>query len=155
MKVENVDVLELVPEQLMELLDKLNYALKIVKGRKRTISKISYIEKKKLICPYCSSLNIIKYGNTKEKVQNYMCKDCKHKFNDLTNTVFSRTKLSYEQIEIFIQCFRDRVSLRKTAERMNVNKNTVHLLRLKIIDTFKVMRENTILDGEIEADGGI
>lgn len=152
MNIENVDILELVPEQIIQLLDKLNYALKVVKERKRTTSKISYFEKSKLICPYCNSLNIIKYGHTKEKIQNYMCKDCKHKFNDLTNSVFSGTKLNYEQLEIFIQCFRDRVPLRKTAERMNVNKNTVHLLRLKIIDVFKSMRNNIKLKGEIEVD---
>ena len=44
------------------------------------------------------------------------------KFNDLTGTIFSRTRLTYEQIEIFIDCFNNKLSLRKTAAKMNVDK---------------------------------
>ena len=37
---------------------------------------------------------------------------------------------TYEQIDTFINCFNDKVSIRKTAKRMKVNKNTVYLLSL-------------------------
>lgn len=35
---------------------------------------------------------------------------------------------------------------------MKVNKNTVYLLRSKVIDSFKATREKTKLSGEIETD---
>lgn len=74
------------------------------------------------------------------------------RFNDLTSTIFGSSHLTYEQIEIFLQCFKDKVSLRKTAKRMNVDKNTVHLLRLKMIDSFKEKKQTIKLNGEVETD---
>lgn len=86
---------------------KWNHALKIVKLRKQTISKTASFEKNKAICPFCHSLCIVKNGHTKAGVQTYKCKDCNKRFNDLTLTIFSNSHLTYEQIEIFLQCFRD------------------------------------------------
>lgn len=71
---------------------------------------------------------------------------------NLTWIVFVNTHLTYEQIEIFLDCFTNKVSIRKTAEKMKVNKNTVYLLRSKVIDSFKATREKTKLSGEIETD---
>ena len=146
MIIENVNIYDLIPSQIQNLLDKLNNALKIIKVRKQTISKVAQTEKGKHICPYCNSKNFIKYGHD-EGIQNYHCKDCNRKFNDLTCTIFAGTHLNYKQIEIFIQCFYDKVSIRKTAERMGVNKNTVYLLRQKILDGLKALRENVKLSG--------
>lgn len=152
MVVENVNVYDLVPTQIVDIIEKLNSALEIIKYRKKTISKVASFEKDKVNCPYCSSINIVKNGHTKTGIQTYKCKECSKRFNDLTNTVFSGTHLNYEQIEIFIQCFSDKVSLRKTAKRMCVNKTTVHLLRLKVINALKENRQNIQLSGKIEAD---
>lgn len=152
MIVENVNIYDLIPTQITDMICRLNHALEIVKLRKQTISKTASFEKGKVTCPHCHSLYIVKNGHTKTGVQTYKCKDCNKRFNDLTLTIFSNSHLTYEQIEIFLQCFRDKISIRKTAQRMNVNKNTVHLLRLKIMDSFKETRKNTKLSGEIEAD---
>ena len=138
--------------QIAEMIKKLKEALVIVKERKQTASRVASYEKSALICGNCQSLKIVKNGHTKTGVQTYRCKDCGLRFNDLTNTVFSHTHLSYEQIEIFIECFNDKLSLRKTANRMDVDKKTVHLLRLKITDSLKSIRENVKLQGEIESD---
>jgi len=152
MVVENVNVYDLVPTQIVDMIEKLNNALEIIKYRKKTISKVALFEKDEICCPYCSSISIVKNGHTKAGIQTYKCKECSKRFTDLTNTVFSGTHLNYEQIEIFIQCFNDKVSLRKTAKRMGVNKNTVHLLRLKVLNALKENRQNIQLSGEIEAD---
>lgn len=152
MIIENINVYDLVPSQIMETIEKLKQALKIVKNRKQTISKVALFESQEYKCPHCGSFKVVKNGHTKAKVQTYKCKECGKRFNDLTNTVFSGCNLTYEQIEIFWQCFIDKVSIRKTAKRMNVNKNTVHLLRLKVIDSLKEIRKNIILSGTIEAD---
>lgn len=134
------------------MIQKLNHALEIVKSRKQTISKTASFEKDKITCPHCHRLKIVKNGHTKLGVQTYKCKDCNKRFNDLTLTIFSNSHLTYEQIEIFLQCFKDKVTLRKTAKRMNVDKNTVHFLRLKIINSFQEARQTIKLSGEVEAD---
>lgn len=152
MIVENVDIYSLVPFQINEMIEKLKAALNVIKCKKNTLSKVSCLEKSKLICPYCHCNHIVKNGFSKIGIQTYKCKECNKRFNDLTGTPFSGIRLTYEQIDIFMQCCRDKISLRKTAERMGVDKNTVHLLRLKIMDSLKITRENIKLSGEIESD---
>lgn len=152
MVVENVNIYDLIPAQITEMINKLNNALEIVKSRKQTISKTAFFEKEERDCPWCHGSNIVKNGHTKTWVQTYKCKDCNKRFNDLTLTIFSNCHLTYEQIEIFLHCFRDKVSLRKTAKRMHVDKNTVHLLRFKLINSFKKTRQNIKLSGQIESD---
>lgn len=152
MIIENVDIYSLIPSQINEMIDKLKSALNLIKCRKSTISKIAFFEKNKCECPYCTNNCIVKNGHTKTGIQTYKCKNCGKRFNDLTGTIFSRTRLTYEQIEIFIDCFNNKLSLRKTAAKMNVDKNTVHLLRLKVLDSLKMIRKNTELSGEVEAD---
>lgn len=152
MVVENVNIYDLVPSQIMEIINRLNQALEVIKTRKQTISKTASFEKNEMRCPHCHEFNIVKNGHTKSGVQTYKCKNCNKRFNDLTLTIFGNSHLTYEQIEIFLQCFKDKISLRKTAKRMNVNKATVHLLRLKIIDSFQSARKSIKLSGVIEAD---
>lgn len=141
-----------VPSQIVDTINDLKRILEVVKNSKKTMSKVANFEKGKTLCPYCKENNVIKYGHTDTGIQNHFCKDCKKKFNDLTGTIFSGTHLTYEQIEIFLQCFIDKIPIRKTAKRMGVNKNTAHLLRLKIMDSFKSIRQNAKLSDEIESD---
>lgn len=152
MIVENVNIYDLVPTQITDLIDKLNYALTVIKTKKQTISKTASFEKNNSSCPHCHGIYIVKNGHTKTGVQTYKCKDCKKRFNDLTSTILAHSHLTYEQVEIFLQCFKDKISLRATSERMKATKNTVHLLRLKLLASFKETRENIKLLGEIEAD---
>lgn len=152
MIVENVNIYDLVPAQIENMINKLKQALDIVKVRKQTISKTASFEKDTMLCPYCHKACVVKNGHTKDKVQTYKCKNCGKRFNDLTSTIFASCHLTYEQIVIFLQSFRDKVSIRKTAERMGVNRNTVHLLRLKMLDSFKDTKKQIRLSGEVEAD---
>lgn len=153
MNIENVDIYSLVPTQIIELIDKLKNALIIVKERKDTPSKVSQYERNKITCPHCDSYNIVKNGHRKQDhVQMYKCKNCEREFNALTKTVFSNSHLTYEQLEIFVHCFIDKISLRKTAKRMNVDKNTAYFLRTKLLDALKEIRKNTELNGQVEGD---
>lgn len=149
---ENINIEDMVPSQIIEIIDKLKIALGTMKCSKKTNSKVALFKKGKVTCPYCNCSNIVKNGHTKTGIQTYKCKDCNKRFNDLTDTVFSGTHLTYEQIEIFIQCFNDKLSLRKTAKRMKVDKNTVFLLRHKQLNSLKEIRNNVQLIGEVETD---
>ena len=150
---ENViDIYDLLPEEINEAIKKLTDALLIVKERKNTNSKFVSKEKNKIICPHCFSEHIIKNGHDKNKVQIYECKNCNKKFTSCTNTFVSNTRLTYNQLNIFFECMNDKLSIRKTAAKMKVNKNTVFLLRHKVLDCISEIRKNIKLEGNVEAD---
>ena len=140
------------PEEINAAIRKLTDALEIVKCRKNTNSKFVDTEKEEICCPRCKSNNIIKNGHDKNKVQTYYCKDCSKKFSSCTNTPLSHTKLKYNQILIFFECMNDKLSIKKTAAKMNCNKNTVFLLRHKVLDSISTIRKSIKLKGKTEAD---
>lgn len=152
MIVENVNIYDLAPAQIEKMIGKLKEALEFVKGKRDSISKTASYEKDEIICPHCLGINIVKNGHTKNNIQTYKCKSCGKRFNALTSTIFEGNRLSYKQIVIFLECFKDKITIRKTAKRMGVNKNTVHLLRLKMLDSLKKTREEIKLSGEVEVD---
>lgn len=147
-----VDIYNLLPEEINEAIKKLTDALEVVKNRKNTNSKFVDNEKLNHECPRCHSKNIVKNGHDKNKVQTYKCKDCKKKFNSCTNTLVAHIKLTYEQLVIFFECMNDKYSIKKTATKMKANKNTVFLLRHKVLDCISEIRKNIKLKGNIEAD---
>lgn len=146
------DLNNLLPEDIENLINKLTEILRIVKCKKNTNSR--FIEKLKdvVTCPHCASNNIIKNGHDKNDVQCYCCKDCKKKFNSGTKTIIAHIKLTYEQLVIFFESMNNKLSIRKTAAKMNCNKNTVFLLRHKVLETLSKYRENIKLNGITEAD---
>lgn len=129
-----IDIYNLLPEEITEAIKKLTDALDIVKNRKNTNARFISKMKERKECPYCKSLNVIKNGHDKNKVQTYQCKDCKRKFNDCSATLAAHIKLTYEQLTIFFECMNDKLSIRKTAAKMKVNQNTIFLLRHKVLD---------------------
>lgn len=147
-----INIYELLPEEINEAIKRLNNALEIVQNRKNTKSKFISNERQNVICPYCNNDEIIKNGHDKNKVQIFKCKNCKKKFTSCTNTFMSHTKLTYEKLVIFFECMNNKLSIRKTAAKMEVNKNTVFLLRHKVLDALSEIRKNTKFKGETEAD---
>lgn len=147
-----IDIYNLLPEEISKAIEKLTDALEVVKCRKCTNSKFLDKEKEKIICPCCESKRIIKNGHDKNKVQTYYCKDCFKKFSSCTNTPIAHTKLTYEKLMIFFECMNDKLSIKKTAAKMHCNKNTVFLLRHKILNCISNVRKKIKLKGEIEAD---
>ena len=147
-----IDIYSLLPEEIDELIKKLTIAFKIVKTRKNTNSKFVDSIKEDKECPRCHSQHIIKNGHDKNNVQTYKCKECNKKFNASSMTLVSHIKLNYEQLVIYFECMSDKLSIRKTAEKMNVNKSTVFLLRHKVLDCIAKIRKNIKLKGIVEAD---
>lgn len=147
-----VNIYNLLPEEINEAIEKLTDALEIVKKRKNTNAKFVNKIKAKSECPCCNSQHIIKDGFDKNKVQTYKCKDCKKKFNEGNQTLIAHTKLNYEQLTVFFDCMSDKLSIRKTAAKMKVNKSTVFLLRHKVLDCISQIRKSIQLKGTVEAD---
>jgi len=58
--------------------------------------------KSEILCKYCSSANIVKYGKF-EGIQRYWCKDCKRKFADNKALPYMRTPK--EQVACALSCY--------------------------------------------------
>jgi len=143
-----IDIYNLLPEEITEAIEKLTDALDIIKNRKNTNARFVDNNKERKVSPHCQSINIIKNGHDKNKVQTYQyqcpyyhstciiknghdknkvqtykCKDCRKKFNDCSATLVAHIKLTYEQLTTFFECMNDKLSIRKTAVKMKVNPN--------------------------------
>jgi hypothetical protein len=57
---------------------------------------------KNIICRYCSSQNVRKYGKV-EGIQRYFCNDCRHKFSD--NDCLYRMKTPYYQVSSALEAY--------------------------------------------------
>lgn len=152
MEQENVNLFDLIPSQLRELLEKIQSVLDIVEQKKNTMSKVVHNTQHSFVCPFCLSNRIVKNGKTKTKIQTYKCKDCSKRFNDLTGTLFTRSKLSMQQIEELFECFHNQSTLRDTSEKLHVNLKTAFLYRHKILSILTNINEKTNLQGQIESD---
>lgn len=150
--IENVDIYSLLPEQLRELIYKIENALIVVNKRKNTMAKVVQNEKIQIVCPYCWEHSIVKNGHTKTGIQTYKCKNCNKRFNSLTKTIFSKSRLNISQIETFYECMNNKKTIRETAKLMGVSTCTVFTLRHKVLDVLSKIEENKILSGEIEGD---
>ena len=100
----------------------------------------------------CQSKRIIKNGHDKNKIQTYCCKECSKKFSPCTNTSLARIKLTYEQLVIFFECMTDKLCIKKTVAKMGCNKNTVFLLRHKVLDSISEIRKTTKLKEKVQVD---
>ena len=100
----------------------------------------------------CVLFHIVKNEKNKSKVQTYKCKTCNKRFNDLTGTIFYRSKLNINQMEKLLNCIIDKNTIREIASILNVNIKTAFIYRQKILSALSLINDAQILDGEIEAD---
>jgi transposase-like protein len=86
----------------------------------------------KIVCPFCKSVNVGKWGNRKTRfgtVQRYSCQDCNHTF--VIDKGFCRMKNSPKTITLALDLYFKGVSLRKIAdhltqfENVTVNQGTI------------------------------
>lgn len=113
---------------------------------------MAHNENNNVMCPFCEFNHIVKNGKNKSKVQTYKCKTCNKRFNDLTGTIFYRSKLNINQMEKLLNCIIDKNTIREIASILNVNIKTAFIYRQKILSALSLINDAQILDGEIEAD---
>lgn len=138
-------------DELRNLIKNLNGKLEKLEGSKKAICSMVLKEKELLCCPSCHGTDINKNGKYKGR-QNYICKNCKKKFNNLTNTVFHHTHLTYKQIEQAFESTINLFNIRKMAKIMGVSTKTAFTLRHKIISCLKDIINSFKLNGQIELD---
>lgn len=87
------------------------------------------------ICPFCQGTDCIRYGRSKIGAQRWRCKRCGRVHNvGGTGTVISRSKLDHEVWMRFAECFVDRLSCQRTAERLGVCKKTAWFMRIRTLE---------------------
>lgn len=146
-----IEIEKMLPEEIQNLISVLGNELVKKRESKTTIDLEVLRERKEVVCPYCNSKNIKKNGKYKDR-QLYKCKDCKKKFNSLTNTPFHHTRLTYSQICEAYNCLVNKVPIRKMANKLEVSVKTAFILRFKIISCLKEIANNVEFKGEAELD---
>lgn len=102
-----------------------------------------------VICPHCDSKRNIKYGKYKN-IQRYKCKDCDKTFSTYTNTPIYRTRIPDKWID-YLECMVKGMSLRESAEELEVCWTTLFYWRHKILTGLKRL-ETEKFDGILEID---
>lgn len=105
---------------------------------------------RKKACPYCSSQAFHLWGRTPSGVQRYRCSHCRRSFGALTGTAFSRIHNKVKLLENAIE-MRDFWSVRETAERLGVHRNTAFRYRHLMLPSLS-KQQPTSLGGVAEAD---
>ena len=141
----------LLPKELENIISKAQEILNKKENSKGIIDLVIHNERQNICCPKCKSISIKRNGKYKGR-QLYKCKDCKKKFNELTNTPFHHTRLNYKQIETAYDCLVNKLSIRKSAKKIKVSTRTAFVLRFKLITCLKETKDKEKLTGNIELD---
>lgn len=150
----NYELDKMTPKDLENLISFLEKLMGEKIEDKSTISKVIHQEMNLLKCPCCHCTdNIIKNGFTKSnRTQRYKCKNCGKKFSDTTHTICHHSKINFKQWKAFLECMSDKLSIRKTAAKVGINKNTAFAMRHKVLKALEVFRESVEFKGKVEAD---
>lgn len=102
-------------------------------------------------CPYCGSVDFVKNGISHFK-QRYRCKRCNRAFVSTTGTFLAQTKKSESKWEDYVIQFTNDATLLASKEYSNLNKNTVHLWRIKLMRCLHSYVEEAVLSGKVWID---
>ena len=104
-----------------------------------------------IFCTACHSTHYVKNGKVRGK-QRFLCKDCLTTFGLDSNSVISKSKLTVEQWHEYIKCMINGLSIRKSAENINVCVKTAFYMRHKILDAINAFMQKNCVSGLVEMD---
>ena len=105
------------------------------------------------VCPKCGCVeHIVRNGKAKNGMQRYVCRDCGKSFVVTSNSVLAGTHKDINTWRTFIDCFLSGDSIRDTAEKCKLHRNTAFAWRHKVLDAICKVLSSEMLDGIIEAD---
>lgn len=103
-----------------------------------------------ICCPHCGSLGIKHHGRYKD-TQRYFCKDCGKTFTNRTNCPIGYSRKDLQKWIKFIRCMIEGYSIRKTAEKVGIHRNTAFYWRHKVLKSLQNADKDS-LSGIVEAD---
>lgn len=118
-------------DEVMLLSEILTTEYKDIYKSKNSNHKILKRERKDC-CPYCGSLHIRKNGKRKSNVQKYICSDCHKSYSSTYNSILYKTKKSYLEWNMFIECELLHLTLEETAYKVGISKTTAFAWRHKL-----------------------
>ena len=107
-----------------------------------------------IVCPYCGSKGkgVYKRGQTKVGKQRFYCEHCGKTFTSATNTILAWSHNDSTIWKKYIECMMLNMSVRKSAKKCGISKNTSFAWRHKILDSLQTMANGVKMDGIIESD---
>ena len=99
-------------------------------------------------CPRCRSLWVVRYGK-RGPAQRYKCKNCSFHFTDLTGSVLHRIRRRDLWLD-FCLCMAKGLSVRETASRLGISKNTSFAWRHRVIAALASVDSRARCDGIVE-----
>lgn len=105
-------------------------------------------------CPGCDSAAVVRNGHdeTQPHRQRYLCKACKQRFDDLTDTVLAG---HHQPLRIWVLCLYLmglNLSNRQIAEELGLNPSDVQAMTEHLRDGLVRRTRATKLQGEVEID---
>lgn len=103
---------------------------------------------------FCNECGCIlhKNGKTKNKVQKYICSNCKKTYTETNDTIIYKSKLPFEIWKNVIDNLLNGFSIRRIAEENNISISTSFNLRHKVLLALKKFVDNIKLTGKIQSD---
>ena len=103
-------------------------------------------------CPLCGSKKIVKNGFNRGKRQRYLCRGCGHTVSPTTKTIFSHSKIGYNEWVAFIGCELQNLSLEAESVITGLYKTTCFNMRHRLYSAITQFQRTTRLSGDIEFD---
>ena len=100
-------------------------------------------------CPKCGSINIWARGSYKG-VKRLTCKDCRKDFSSTLGTALYHIHKK-DKWQAYLQCMEERLTLRKSAERVGISFQTAFNWRHKILSSLSEVESDNFA-GIVEAD---
>lgn len=109
-------------------------------------------KERKLECPSCHSINVLKNGKDKNGTQRYKCKDCGKNFNILENTLFFSSKINIKAWYAFLECILNGTSVKAACMTAKISAVTGSSWMKKIFKALNSYQDNILLDKTIFID---
>lgn len=104
-----------------------------------------------LICPNCGSVDCVKNGKVRGK-QRFLCNDCHKTFGAYSKSVVSNSKLTHVKWMSYIECTIQGLSIRKSAEIVDVCVKTSFNMRHRILCSISEFMSKGYVEGSVEMD---
>ena len=142
------ELAKLSPNQLRKLSARVDAAKGEQEAQRLLERRIETIAK----CPWCSGTKFVRCGHTAAGSQRYRCQSpgCERKFTSLTGTPLARARSKPKLLQNAV-CMKEGLSVRETAEKLGVNRNTAFRLRHLMMPELE-KHQPSDLQGVIEAD---
>ena len=105
-------------------------------------------------CPRCSSASVIKNGrdDTQPHRQRYECRDCRQRFDDLTDTIFAGHHLPPRAWIACLYLMGLNLSGLQIAQELDINKDDARAMIGQLRRGIVERRPPVVLEGEVECD---